>query len=673
MGWSKFTRRIKHTPRRAILLGALALLLIFGAYKSVRVLGLVRSLQGRLDQLQAFTATEADWSLRRVEESLRGTHADLRALRSEIAWVLPVTRRLGWVPGVGGDLQAAPALLDTALHVTQAGVLALDSLEPIIAMTEGQNSTDAPLVVVLDTLSSARPALEAAKNELILAAYHRADIDDSALSRRTANLLDRLDRYLPLMRTAFDGALVLPDLLGATRQRTYLVLAQNNDEMRATGGFISAVGILTLNQGEIGDIVFQDSYLVDDFTYPYPDSPPPFLRYIGVDQWVFRDANWSPDWPTAAQKAIELYRGEPDPQVDGLIAVDQHALQVIVAALAPLEIADWPEPVTGENVISLIRMSWSPTEVENWQGFDLEWWKRRKRFIGDLIGAMRTKIETTPDQVDWPALARAALRTLDQRHIQVWLVDSANPAAALLAERGWDGAIRQTTGDYLMVVDANLGFNKVNAAVRPSLDYRVLVSADGTAQATLAVRHTHTGAPADGCNHEPRYGDDYEDLINRCYWDYLRVYAPGGSQLLAATSHPVPAKWLLTGQAQSGTAQVLPDEKGKSVFASFFVLPRGQELETRFVYQLPPGTLDQTEKLGYYRLLIQKQAGAADLPLRVTLTLPPGAAIQAVEAPGLSSSDGAIQQTEPYVVTFNMTLNTDQTIQVWFDTGGSNE
>jgi hypothetical protein len=663
-----------HTKRRRILfLGALALLLIFGAFKTARVLGLVRSLMTHLDQLEAFTAAETNPSLRQMDETLRGAHADLQALRGEIAWVLPITRRLGWLPGVGGDLQAAPALLDTALHVTEAGVLALDSLEPVIAMTERENSTEAPLVVVLETFSDARPALEAAQNELILAAHHRAAIDDATLSRRTASLLDRLDRYLPLMQIAFDGALVLPELLGATEQRTYLVLAQNNDEMRATGGFISAVGILTLNHGEIGDIVFQDSYLVDDFSRPYPDSPPPFLRYMGIDQWVFRDANWSPDWPTAAQKAIELYRGEPDPQVDGLIAVDQHALQIIVAALAPLEIADWPEPVTGENVISLVRMSWSPTEVENWQGFDLDWWKRRKRFMGDLVGAMRAKIERTPDQVSWVALARAVLRTLDERHVQIWLADSTSPAAALLAERGWDGAIRQVAGDYLMVVDANLGFNKANAAVRPSLDYRVLVSADGTAQATLSVRHTHTGAPADDCNHEPRYGDDYEDLINRCYWDYLRVYAPGGSQLLAATSHPVPAKWLLTGQAQAGTAQTLPDEKGKSVFASFFVLPRGGELETRLVYQLPPGALDQTSQLGYYRLLVQKQAGVADLPLRVTLTLPPGAIIQAVEASGLSSSADKIQQTEPYVVTFDTTLNTDQTIQVWFDTGGSHE
>jgi len=656
------------------LLAALLLLLAFGGYKGRRVWGLVQSLQDHLDVLQAAADGSSDLGLDELGENLRGAQADLKALRDEVGPFLPLTRHLGWVPGVGGDLLAAPVLLDVAQSVTQAGSVAFGGLEPLVALTEGDQVADRPLAQVLQILSDARPELEAAQADLAVALERRPEVDDSALSARTASLVERLDRYLPLMQTAFDGARLLPDLLGASGQRSYLLLIQNNDEVRATGGFISAAGLLLLEGGDIVEINFEDSYAVDDFTRPYPDSPPPFLRYMGIDQWVFRDANWSPDFPTSAQKALELYRGRHDLQVDGVLAVDQHALRAVVAALAPLEVPGWPEPVTGENVIQLIRLAWSPDEIEQGAGFDIEWWRQRKAFINDLVGAMRAKVETAPGDVNWVALARALLQILDERHLQAWLADAANPAAGLLAARGWDGAVRQTSSDYVLVVDTNMGFNKVNASVQQSLDYRVLISVDGTAQATLTVRHVNPGDEQVACDPQPYYKNIvYEDLIQRCYWDYVRVYAPAGSQLFAATAHPVSADMLITHQKQSGAGEVLPAEHGKAVFGSFFVLPRGEETETRFVYQLPRATLERRDQGWIYRLLVQKQAGTGAIPLRVALALPPGSMVKWVEP---SPEAGTVEDGSESVsntVLFDVALEKDRVFEVFFQLEGEGE
>ncbi len=660
---------------RGVLFAALLLLLALGAYKGRRVWGLLGSLQERLDELQAAADGSSDVGLGALGASLRGAEADLDALRGEVGIFLPLTRHLGWVPGVGGDLRAAPVLLDVAQSVTQAGSVAFDGLEPLVALTEGDQVVDRPLAQVLTTLSDARPDLEAAQARLAVALGRRLEVDDSALSPRTASLVERLDRYLPLMQTGLDGARLLPDLLGASGQRSYLLLVQNNDEARATGGFISAVGLLLLQDGDIAEISFEDSYAVDDFTRPYPDSPPPVLRYMGIDQWVFRDANWSPDFPTSAQKALELYRGRHDLQVDGVMAVDQHALRAVVAALAPLEVPGWPEPVTGENVISLIRLAWSPAESEQGSGFDIEWWRQRKAFINDLMTAMRARLETSPGDVNWVALARALLETLDQRHLQVWLADTANPARDLLAERGWDGALRQTSSDYVLVVDTNMGFNKVNASVRQSLDYRVLISVDGTAQATLTVRHVNPGDEAVACDPQPHYTTNvtYEDLTSHCYWNYMRVYVPAGSQLFAATAHPVSADTLITHQRQPGTAEILPGEHGRAVFGSFFVLPRGEETETRFVYQLPPTTLERRDDGWVYRLLVQKQAGTDAVPLQVALALPPGSMVQSVSP---SPEAGPGEEGHPLdsdTVRFDVTLDEDRVFEVWFQLDGEGE
>ncbi len=655
--------------RRIILLGVLLLLVAWGGYKAKRMWELTSSLQTQLDQIQALADGNATLELQDAGGLLHQTHNDLKALRSEIAPLLPLLPSMGWVPEVGGDLEAAPALLDMALSITQAGTVTFDALEPLLALTEAQDDQTPPLALVMQTLEQARPKLEDAQTHMDAAVAQRAEIEATTLSARTAGLLEKLDRYLPLMQAGLKGVSLMPELLGASGRRTYRLLAQNNDELRPGGGLISAVGVLVLEQGEIIELDFEDSYAIDDFSQPYPDPPAPFPRYLGIDLWVFRDANWSPDFPTSAQAAVKLYQISRDLDPDGVIAVDQHALQTIVAALAPLQVPGWPEPVNGKNVTQLIRLAWSPEETQQEEGVDPQWWKQRKRFVTDLSQAMLDKVERAPDQVDWLKLAQAALRTLEERHVQIWLTDTDGPASQLLAEQGWNGAVQPATSDYLMVVDANLGYNKANALIQQSLDYRVLVHADGSAQGTLTVQHRN---PSDGtadCDQRPRYGADYQDLMNRCYWDYLRVYAPAGSELYAGTAHPIAPHQLLINQGQSGQAETLADEHGKAVFASFLVLPHGQETETRFVYQLPSDTLmplDDATLDGKgrwrYQLLVQKQAGTSAYPLRVTLALPPNTDIL--------STQPTAQLPTPDTAVFETTLDRDQTFQVLFRLNG---
>jgi hypothetical protein len=150
--------------------------------------------------------------------------------------------------------------------------------------------------------------------------------------------------------------------------------------------------------------------------------------------------------------------------------------------------------------------------------------------------------------------------------------------------------------------------------------------------------------------------------VNRCYWDYLRVYAPANSRLEQATQHPVAANLLLVDQAQPGEVEVLPEEAGKTVFATFFVLPRGQENQTRFVYQLPRTTVERQSEVWKYRLLVQKQSGTRDIPLRVVLTLPPGAEVTSLTTGG--------RQPEPGRVVFKAELNEDRAFEVFFTLTG---
>ena len=129
---------------------------------------------------------------------------------------------------------------------------------------------------------------------------------------------------------------------------------------------------------------------------------------------------------------------------------------------------------------------------------------------------------------------------------------------------------------------------------------------------------------------------------------------------------PVSASQMVNGKSQVGAGESLPEEHGKAVFATFFVLPTGDETETRFVYRLPEGTLDRTDMGWWYQLLVQKQPGTRAVPLRVTLSLPPGSKVQSVSLPGKAQDAATVHQPDPTTVVVETTLERDRVFEVLY-------
>jgi len=595
------------------------------------------------------------------EELLRATRSDLLGLEAEFALPLALASHLGWLPGYGADLEAAPALLQMGLSLTVIGEDVLEPLHPLLALSEEDAAGDeGVLEAVVGTFQSARPQLTETLVTLEEVRRTRQAIRTARLSPWMGRWVAQFDQMLPLLEDSVRGALALPELLGRSEPRTYLVLIQNDDELRPTGGFISGAAWVVLEEGRVVELTFEDSYAVDDFSQPYPDPPVPLREIMGAQLWLFRDSNWSPDFPTSARAAIELYRLRYDVEIDGVLALDQQALQSFVASLEPLEIAEYPpdaaypQPLTGENVIQAVRESWAPSEDE---GFTNEWWRRRKDFMGRLLTEAVRKLQDEPGEVNLMSLAWAAVRASEERHLFVYV-----PEAEVLHQAGWDGALLDAPGDYLMVVDANLGFNKVNPYVTESLSYTVDLRDPSRPQATLIILHRHnapeTGDPETSvpCLHEPRYDLTYEQMMHRCYWDYVRIYVPRGSRLLEATPHPVPGSMLLTGEDLTGEVQVLPDEAGRTVFATFLVLAPGEWTETRFVYELPSGAVEPEGNTWRYTLRIQKQGGTSANEVQVALALPAEAKVVSISPPPT--------EREGNVLLYRLLLRTDIDLEV---------
>jgi O-antigen ligase len=642
---------------RPLLLALVLLLLVgWGARVTRRARGWASLVRADLAALQSLGQDAARGSgAVGVGDLLHQTRSDLRDVQAEFALPLTLAENLGWLPRWGADVAAIPRLLRVGLLLSEAGEQTLEPLQPFLESRSGGATVDRDAQRVVAVLQEAEPQLEQGLELLDEARAVRQGIRVEALTPRLAEWVAQLDRVLPLAENGLRGALALPELLGASGPRTVLILVQNEDELRPTGGFISGVARVTLQQGKVTDLVFEDSYAVDDFSNPYPDPPQPLREIMAADLWVFRDANWSPDFPTSARQALELYRLRYDVAIDGVIALDQRAVQLFLTAFPPLEVPGYPEPVTAGTAIEAARRSWAPAPDE---GATSEWWVQRKDFMGHLLTAAVVTLQERPESISLSGLARAAMQALQERHLLIHLPPG-DEAAAPLHEAGWDGALRQVSGDYLMVVDANLGFNKVNPYVREAITYTVDLRQPERPQVELTLAHSHRGAATDQpCRHQPRYDLTYEGMMQRCYWDYLRVYVPAGSSLLDATPHPVSGEWLVTDRDRPGQAQVLPDEAGKGVFATFFVLPPGERVQTTFRYALPATALERSEDAWRYRLTLQKQPGTAARDVIVRLILPRGAELVSASPRPTTGTEGQLM--------LELSLRTDVELAVRF-------
>ena len=286
---------------------------------------------------------------------------------------------------------------------------------------------------------------------------------------------------------------------------------------------------------------------------------------------------------------------------DGVITVDLRAVELLVDALGPLQVKGTDEKLTGENLVEQIKRFWDkPIDTGDTKASAgmQEWWKQRKDFMPALAQAAIDRVRS--GKYNPLAIAAAGKTALDERAIQVWFVDK--KANAILEERGWNGSIQPVNGaDFLGLVDMNMGYNKVDSVLERSLDYLVTWpnGADQPALAEATIRYNHpVEAPGHECNQKPRYGDNYDAMTERCYFDYVRLYVPAGSELLEVEG--VDPDSVDAGYGENGT----------SVFSGYFEMLPGTDHVVTFRYNLP-----ESIRPDDYSLAVRRQAGSGPLPV----------------------------------------------------------
>ena len=373
-------------------------------------------------------------------------------------------------------------------------------------------------------------------------------------------------------------------------EKTFLVLFQNNLELRPGGGFIGSFGVVKTAGGKIADIQVFDTGVYDN-NIPNAQIPPaPLADILGIESWKMRDSNWSPDFRENAQEAEYFYKlGGGTENIDGVIAVNTDTLNSILSITGPVKIDDYPGEYNDQTAI--LQLEYQVEKGFQQQGIEKV---QRKNVMQDLAKILIQKIHNFrfSQQLE---LAQKFEDHLKKKDIQFYFKNETLENEVM--NLGWGGYIKPATGDYLMLVDANLNSLKSDYCIQRRINYAVDLSGDLPA-AELNITYSHV------CR--------TKDWMTSDYRDWMRIYAPQGSILENAAG-------------QQGEAKT-SEELGKNVFGMLVFVPIGQSQTVSLKYQLPVAV-----KKNPYNLMLQKQSGSGDLPMEITIRKADGSTAHAHE------------------------------------------
>ena len=641
---------LPHTRRvaRGLLAGAALVLLLGVALWAWQLTRQAQSFEASISRLEASLGSADLASLPALCAQAATTTAEAQALRAAAGPLLAAGPWLAPLPRYGPELAAAGPLLAAAASL---GAAADTLCAALPALTAPLPPGAAAPAIVTARLAAAQPAFVAARASLQRASSELARAPRAALAPALIAHLARADALLPRGLAALDLALAAPALLGADGPRTYLIVVQNPDELRPTGGFISAAGLLRLDGGAVVGLDLRDSAVLDSPLAAYPLAPEPLRRYMLLQPmapalWVFRDANWSPDFPTSARQMLKLYRLGQGQGADAVLALTPEAVRLALAALGPVRIEGSSQPVSAANLEDALHTSYDDARA---QGRPQD----RKSFVSRLgVGLLLRAAQAGPPQL--LALASAAERALDTRAAQLFL-PPANPAAALLAARGWDGAVRPGPQDFLMVVSANVGYNKVGPSIVQQIRYAVDLSDPVAPRGALTVIHANRSPGAPGCPPLAAPATSYAAMTTGCYWNYLRALVPGGAALSDTEVPRVPDSWLLGGDGDNGRVYSERGPADTHAFGALLVVPHNASQALTFRYDLPSTVVVADDGLLRYRLQLQRQPGLAQRA-SIQLLLPPGA--------DLVAATPAPQSRSGQSYSFELALDHDQSLEI---------
>lgn len=506
----------------------------------------------------------------------------------------------GAVPGKGSAFADGKALIDAGQNIAQSGV----------HLARAGNAFQPPFQLFdsgfLASFEAMNTELKLAAPFLLKADARLGEIHTENIPQENREKFIQMRRLLHVLSVRLKDSTDLADgvmrVFAKNQLRRYLVVFQNSAELRATGGFIGSFALVDFANGKIKNIEIPvgGPYDLQGSLREIVISPQPLHMVNPV--WQFQDANWFADFPTSAKKLMWFYEKSGGPTVDGVIAVNSGVAEKLIKLTGPIPMPEYGKTITQENFLE-----------ETQKAVEIEYDRIQntpKKFISDLVPKIISQLQQETKGAMMP-LIKIFSDAVRARDIQLYF--RSPPDQELFQRFGASGELRATDGDYLLIVDTNVGAGKSDGVIENTVAHTVTIHDTGALTVRLRIQRTHRG-------------DRINPFTGLRNIDYMRIYVPYGSTVLSASGFQEidtslfknpPTEYHLDNDLKAIERDERYDvskkiathtELGKTVISGWVVTDVGESRAVELLYRLP-FTAEDILRDGY-SLLIQRQSGS---------------------------------------------------------------
>lgn len=598
-------KRPKSIWRRVVMIfGVIIIILIIvllpTAINGYEIYNRVKSLDARTGEILANVS----------KQDLPAVTSDLKLVEADLSYIKDKAKNLGvilYIPAIGKSSRTADQMLSASISLIQGYREMLGAFTNLTASSqEGQMAINFSSAegrrLILKSIVDNRGQLENAKIKIKIAKTVLANINTNDLTgvfkekvvyanSILSEIIGQSETALPLLR-------YLPELSGYGSEKNYLVLFQNNMELRPSGGFIGSYGLMTIKDGEIIRMTTDDIYNLDKLSKDkmLVPAPWPMTTYNNQKYLFLRDANWSPDWPTDAKEINWFWNTErvnaglPPVSLDGIIAITPDFIANFLELTGPIT----ADGITFDHNNFALQLERAVEFDYVQKGIPLN---QRKSIIGDLSKDLLSRLMSAPPK-DLLKIWLTVKKDIEEKQIITWLKDE--QMQDYIAQENWAGEVKQVDSDYLYVVDANLGALKTDSVMKREIKYSVSQNSTGELIGRAEITYIHAGKAVPA-------------LISK-YRTFTRVYTPADTWYTRAylkDSQGI-TELGLTKEATIG------NELGKRYLATFITVEPGTSKTFVVEYRLAE-KLKTDYKTGLYKLVVQKQPGTVGHKFNIDL------------------------------------------------------
>lgn len=411
----------------------------------------------------------------------------------------------------------------------------------------------------------------------------------------------------------------------------FLILFQNDLELRPTGGYIGSYGILEIKDFKFSKIQVFDTVNLDSNSTFAEAAPLVLQQYLRISRLQMRDSNWDPDFAKSASKALYFYKNEAgdNRNFDGVVGLNTKVLEELVELIKPfVAIKAGGRNFSSENIVLELEK-----EVEiNYLEKNIPR-ANRKDILDSLANYLIKNLNqlVKESKISEESIYSILYSNFKRKNILLWFNDLELNEKFKSLKLTSSFEVNDNDDSYSFgIVDANMNSLKSNFFVKRSSEY---IFDTPKNLLTLKLKYTNTAFQ--------------KSWFNRDYLSYTRVYLPRNLELINTTlDHNIS----ITFEDYNQNFQSL----GFPIY-----VPLKNTVELEFVFKATSGGFGLEEN----NIKIIKQPGLHNENVTIKVIYPKTKHINYVKY----NNKGNLYFPQPGTILFDFILVEDENVKFVFD------